>query len=418
MDKSGFEEAYSNMISDSSAFHNNYLFYACILGQCSVKYDDKMPAPAGVNFMHDHYNLYINPVEFNIFPLEVRLGILKHEMLHILNKHIDRTESREHKLFNIATDCSINQLIEREHLPEGVIYPDVLEEQLDKEFPENKHAEFYYELLKDSMDKCPECDGSGENEDGDTCEHCNGTGIEHKEIKTLDNHDIWKESQGEKDLQQDVTAKMIDKAIQQTEKMKGNLPQNIADYIKLWNKKPEIKWQKVLRGILGNKKVHSRETIRKRNRRFPNRKELKGKEKLRLFDLLVVSDVSGSVSDEELLDVWQECKGICDVTKAAVKLIQVDTEPSKPEELTKSTKVLKRKAMGGTILYPAIEMAKDSNISYNAIVVTTDGYICESDVQAYKATGKKIIWLITSNGEIMDSMNDGKMKAFKLKGKK
>ena len=39
-------------------YRANYLFYAHVIGQCSIKIDKEMPAPAGVSFSVDHYNLY------------------------------------------------------------------------------------------------------------------------------------------------------------------------------------------------------------------------------------------------------------------------------------------------------------------------------------------------------------------------
>ncbi len=91
------------------------------------------------------------------------------------------------------------------------------------------------------------------------------------------------------------------------------------------------------------------------DRRFPQRTDLRGKTKDRMFNLLVVSDVSGSVSDTALLALWGEVQHICDITKTAVDLIQVDSNPFPPEKLEKKTKLIERKAQGGTVLSPALE---------------------------------------------------------------
>ena len=60
-----WEQTIANMFSNIS-YANSYLFYAHMLAQCRVVFDTTMQAPAGVNFMHDHYNLYINPIGFDL----------------------------------------------------------------------------------------------------------------------------------------------------------------------------------------------------------------------------------------------------------------------------------------------------------------------------------------------------------------
>ena len=434
-----FDNTMANMFSHIQ-HQKTYLFYAHMIGQCSVKIFSGSSSPAGVAFNQDHYDLYINPTEFDILPLEQRLGVLKHEMLHILNGHVKRQGEREHKTWNYATDCAINQLIEREHLPVYGVFPENL---IKGGVPENETSETYYEYLKQDQkqnpqqqqDKCPNCGGSGEcdnsgneyqdsngsgqGEESNECPTCKGSGQSQEagegQPRPIDDHSMWGKSQGNEDLQKDITKNMIEKSISETQKSRGNIPNQISSYLELHSRKSEVNWKKVLKGIVGNKKVGKRSTIMRRDRRMPHRSDLRGKTKDRMFNLLVVSDVSGSVSDEALLSLWGEVRHICDVTKTAVDLIQVDTNPMEPEKLDKKTKIVDRKACGGTVLAPAIEMAEKHNIDYQAVVVTTDGYISESDVEAYKRTGRKVIWLIEKDGRILDSMQDGKMKAFQLK---
>lgn len=409
INRSAFDETVANMFSNPK-YASNYLFYAHLLGQCRVVFDNTLPAPAGVNFMYDHFNLYINidgiapsilnpkgVPGFASFPLEQRLGILKHEMLHILYNHIGRREDRNHNGFNISSDCAINQQIERNHLPEWVILPDQFPGV--GSVPVNLTAEQYYELLpKEYKDN----NGGG-----------NGSG---QESGQLDDHGKWDESQGDKELQDDIAKNMIERSISNTQKAHGNLPSQVSDWLALVTRKREIDWKNVLRSIVGNKRVGSKRTLLRRDRRLPNFEWIKGRTKDRKFDLLLVSDVSGSVSNTALTALWGEVRHICDVTNTPVHLIQVDAHPCKPEQLKKNTRTIERKACGGTILHPALEMAEKHKLEYNAIVVTTDAYLDESDVRKFADTGKRVIWLIEAEGaDPMPIMNSGKMQAFKLK---
>ena len=180
----------------------------------------------------------------------------------------------------------------------------------------NKSAEFYYNLIKETLgDDSPEGSRtSGESEDGE------GSG------EPMDTHETWEESIGDGELQEDLTKKMIERAQDETIKSKGTIPSECSDWIKLHSRKSEVNWKRVLRGIVGNKRVGSRSTIMKKDRRFPNRADLRGKTKDRMFNLLVVADVSGSMSDQAVTSTLAEVQHICSITKTDVDLIQIDAQ--------------------------------------------------------------------------------------------
>ena len=130
LDRGKLNDTLAAMFSNIE-YRSDYLFYAHMIGQCSIKIDETLPAPAGVAFSIDHYNLYINPKEFDKFKLVSRLAILKHEMFHILYGHLDRTEGRVHLPWNYATDCALNQHCNEEHLPDNCVNPKTLGEMLN-----------------------------------------------------------------------------------------------------------------------------------------------------------------------------------------------------------------------------------------------------------------------------------------------
>lgn len=404
-------------------YRGTYLFYAHIVGQCSIKIDHNMKHAAGVSYNVDHYNLHINPERFDVHDLEGRISIIKHEMLHILYGHLGiRSNGLVKKSWNIGADCALNQHINSDHLPKRAILPSIIAKYYKVKCPENQTAEFYYNLIQENPRPNSEPqDGDGEGEDGDGTEgegeDSEGTEGEdfELELEPFDDHGKWDESDGDPDLQQDITKNMIEKAQENTIKSKGNIPSEVNNWLTMHSRKSEIDWKKVLRGVVGNKRVGSRPTIMKSNRRFPNRSDLKGKVKDRSFNLLVVADVSGSMSDEAITSTLGEVRHICDITKTNVDLIQIDTRAYEPEKLTKSTKTVTRKGCGGTALFGAIEMAKKHNIDYQAVVVVTDGHLFGNDVSRFKSLKKKIIWLIEKTGNAGDELNTGKMKSFILK---
>jgi predicted metal-dependent peptidase len=409
-DRKGFEEAVANISIASSQYFNEYVFYMHLIAQCRLILDPSMEAPAAVNFDKNTYNLYINPKTYNDFPLEQRIGILKHEMLHIVLGHLFRYDKNETNFtnFNYATDCALNQEIEREHLPKGAIYPD--------NFPApeanddwNQTAEFYYNLLESSDDPSKNpgmSSGSGGEGEGE------GDSSKGGEI---DDHSMWKEGVCDQYIQEEITKNMLEKAADNTIKSRGNLPSNYSAMLDNIMRSREVDWKKVVRNIVGNKKANVRKTLMRKDRRMPGANWIKGRTKDRIFELAVISDVSGSVGDEALLKLWGSIIDICHMFNTPVKVVQVDTEPKPPEELTKTTKTIERQANGGTFLSPALETLKEYKISYNALVITTDGYLCKSDVEPFSKLKVPVIWLIESNGQIMPEMTTGTMQAIKLK---
>lgn len=401
-DRTKFEETMTAMMIQSSPLSQTYLFYAAMILQCGLVFDTQMEAPASVHFDIDHYVLSINPTSFNEFTLEERCGVLTHEMSHILNGHLIRFEDRENfKKWNYATDCAINQFIS--HLPQGCITPTNLPVKSGVKVPVKVNSEQYYDIIDDDQLPPDNGDGSGSG---------NGNG------NPLDDHSGWNKSKGQNEtLQKDIAKGMMDKAANETQKGRGNLPSAFSDWLEINTSSNQISWQRVLRNLTGNKRVNTRRTIMRSDRRFPKREDLKGRTKDRMFNLLLIGDESGSVSSSELIQGIAEVQNICKMTKTALDYIAIDTEAHAPVKVTATQRTFNRVASGGTNLHPALDMAAKHRIDFQAIVVITDGGLCSSDVAHFEACGKRVIWLITSDGQIMSEMSNGNMEAYKLDNK-
>lgn len=424
-ERKAFEEAVSNMAMAASPYFKDYVFYMHLISSCKVIFDKSLPAAAGVCFKHDHYELHLNPTEIiakgknkegkeievlgfcEKMPLQHRIGILKHEMLHIANGHILRQENRDHTKFNYATDCAINQEIKRSHLPDYAILPENFPSK--EKAPLRSSAEIYYDLIDDEqMPQKSKCSGNCSGTSGsEECTCRDGT-------LTVDDHNLWQESEGDNILQKELTKNMLEKAADSTQKQRGNLPRAYTQMVENLTINREVNWKQVLRSIVGNKKANIRKTIMRRDRRLPNANWLKGKTKDRIFELGIISDVSASVSDGALKTLWGEIIHICELFNTPVKIVQIDTEAFKPEELTRTTKVIERKARGGTFLSPGIKAFQANGCHIDALVVTTDGRLAEDDVNEFAKLKKPVIWLIEKSGKILDNMNHGKMRAIRL----
>jgi len=429
--KNELEEAIVQMITYNYSSNESLMWYGHLVTACDIKRDLNMPSPAGVRFMFNKFELFINPLMFGLYSTDEQIAILKHEMLHIINLHITRQKDRDHKKWNYGTDISINQLIP--NIPEDGLQPERFK------FEKNLNAEQYYDMIPTNYDSdpedgegdgegscsssCPTCNGSGEGGEpsdekgegqgqgegepgegqgegegqgsgkGNPCPDCNGSGEagdgdvvdDDKKLKDMigealnaaqhgqiGDHGKWNESEGDEQAAKEITRQMTETA---TNKSRGMSPSECDEALQLLKMKEQINWKKELRRIVGNRKANSRLTIKKNDRRFPHRRDLRGKTKDHTIDVCVVLDVSGSMSDEEIIYGLTEIKAIAEKAGAGVTIIQVDTEPKVVEDFDPKAKTFNRRGYGGTYMSKSFEMIVTDKIPCNVVINITDGYI-------------------------------------------
>lgn len=382
----------------NSLYSHDYLFYACMVSQCTVIFDEKLQASAGVSYNNCSYQLYINPLKFSEYTLLERLAVLKHEMLHILNGHLlyRQEESRNHKNWNIATDCSINQLIDETHLPANCITTEYIQELTGKPHQKVKKlepSEYYYALLNES--------GSDSSTDEKSNEY--------------DSHQSWELSDSSESIetQKNITSDMIEEAKEITLKTIGEYPNEYSKWLTLHKNKSSINWKRMLKSLI---KTNTRiKTIFRPNRRLPGRMDLKGSKKDKTSYILYIIDASGSVKNSEFKQLNSEIISLCSKFNLKINAIQVDSEASEPEILTKNTELIERKRNAGTFLSAGLRKAEEHRLKYDTIIVSTDGYLNPLDVDEFVKINKKIIFLVPKTGSISVFKNLGKnIKSIKL----
>jgi len=410
-----FQEAVVNLISNEK--YVDLSFYGFIIAKLNVKYAKNMPT-AGVSFNKDslNYNLMIGHA-FDKWNLEERIAVLIHECRHILGLHTIRKGERDHQLFNVATDIAINQLIR--NIPEGGVFPETFD------FPKNESAETYYELLKKEKEKQEqskkeheENEKDSENDENETDSqedsNCSSSGWKpdknskgetkpdltslDKEPQTLDVHD-WSDEgnsdEGLEELQKSIAENMVREAIDQT---RGNLPQDIEKILEFLKKKAKISWKKELRKIISSRNGARIETIKRKNRRFPHRADLRGRKVQKDKPVVFVGvDTSGSMDDSDVLNGLVE---INEVIKnvGELKIIQIDTEIKGIQSFDKNNfKRFKRKGYGGTYMGACPEYIEKNRLKCDVLIMISDMWIenIPSD-DNWKSFKKSVLWLSTS----------------------
>ena len=364
-----YEESVVALLSDIQG-----IFYGHIIASCKVSLDDNFPAPAGVHFASNQFHLTLNPQTFGKFSLKERKAVLVHEALHIVLNHVGRKKNKRHQCWNIACDIALNQFVK--DLPKEALLPEMF--QLEPKLT----AENYYSLLKQKMDDkeisfFTEKDENGQEKTYVTIKDKSGT-----HTYEVDTHPSDEKSEG--DIPQEIIDAIRDSIVERAEsRSRGNMPSDIGEEIERMRSR-EIDWKKYIRGSMSNVSIETEETIKRRNRRFMDRVEIKGFVKKPTSEGVVILDTSGSMDSKFISKTLGEINTLCSSTGSQIKLIQIDTEIKEVKEYDPN-KVIKVKGRGGTHLYPAIQYLFDKKIRTDFLIVITDGCIERTWAQSPKA---------------------------------
>ena len=409
-------------------------FYGFFLIMLNKVWTSRVPT-AGVSKNGINYQLAINEEFWNSLSDNYKVGILKHELLHIAYFHLSMYFNfPDRKWANIAMDMEINQYIDKGYLPSdemtkesydqlvkdtkervaqaiengsmteeqgsielskipmrGIMIEDY--EELDLEL--RAGARYYYEKLKQAKQQKDQNGSSGCENFDKLCDQMDGDG------DGLPDHSTWGEfedmTEAEQKLIQTQMDRLLKEAAEQTVKKRGTIPGNIQHYLdEIENlAPPKFNWRGYMRRFTGiSTKVFTKKLRRKPNKRFTANPGIKVK--MRQHMLLAI-DTSGSVSNSELEEFMSEIHHIykCGVD---ITVIQCDTtirsiEPFNPKTPTKVH------GRGGTEFDPVLEYYNANLRKYTSLVYFTDGE-CNASVRP-KAP---VLWVLSEQSNMNDDL--------------
>ncbi len=340
-----------------------------------------------------------------------RMGLLKHELLHIAFNHLISFDLfKDKKLANIAMDMEINQYIDKDWLPKGGIdindYEDL---NLDK----RAGSRYYYDKLQELQKKKKQNGTCGcENMDKllDALEKgdCQVTirmpkGEGDKDVN-MPNHP-WKEfenlPEAEKQLIETQMQRVLEEVKNQSIKKQGNIPGEMKGIIKIKEIiPPKFNWKNYLRRFTGiSTKIFTKKIRRKENTKFPDMPGMKVKMRQKL---MLAIDTSGSVCDDEVREFMNEMHHIYK-TGVDITLVQCDTYIRDISEY-KGTYDLKLHGRGGTDFTPVIEYFNE-NTSYTSLVYFTDG-----EASTSINPRAKVLWVHSEQSNINEDLPGLKIK--------
>jgi len=383
-------------------------FYGYFLMQMTREIRFDISSPTAVNFKGARYVIYFNPIIFLNLNLKQMESTIKHEILHIVSLHLSRAKEFKASFSTLAINLAMNIVVNTylDHLPPYSVTLEWVNLNYSLELLPFKAFEYYLEeiqtaldLLDADQDATDDNDTDDPDDSKDKADAANDAATDRDQDETIETdynpektHDIWEDSSDidEKTLQE-FTEQFINNA------QKSSLPNYLANMIStLKNSKAELPWNLYLKRLMGTVESNNKKTIARRNRRQPDRLDLRGQLRSHKAKIVVALDISGSISDQEFNQAIQEVLNIVKNYNHEITIIECDNEIRRVYNV-KSVKDIKDRIniRGGTRFTPVFEYANQHKV--NLLVYFTDGLGEEKLLTIPK--GYKTLWVISGYGD-------------------
>lgn len=350
---------------------------------------------------------------------EERVFVFAHETYHNVLRHSLRCGMRDKKIFNLAADIEINQLLVKDGLsmPKDCLLPSTYG------FAENLSAEEYYDLLvdtgnADSMADKAKSASIGKNGEGNLAGQFDGHMTPNEKIQGNDeapeglsdkygDYDVDPNfmpdtSEAEMRNAADTARNAAIQASQQIMRERGELAGHVKQLISKLSA-PKISWKEQLSMFI-TRSIGSKTTWNSPNKRYASRGLYLPSRDGEKIKLAVGIDTSGSTA----LDVKQfmsEVGGIVDAFgEYELHLLQCDTRVTDYKFYSTEEDVLfdpnvgiRIRGGGGTSLHPIFNYVKDNCLDVDAIVIFTDGE-CE-EFNADEEADCPTMWVLTNDAK-------------------
>lgn len=339
-----------------------------------------------------------NPLNLCRFKLKEIIYIICHEIDHIvLNHPSEMIKSNPKSIpevfykFNLAADASVNDRLDNEILsknkymerPSGAITSEVLAEMFNlKGLRKMECYAYYFNIIKDLPLKeeltpndylINELNGAGtpidyDSENNNECEISDGN-------SNMEDHE-WNSDDSSFNMED-----LVKEFINSTSSMigteaRGLMPSDFIEQIELINKPAELSWKQILKKYVGTIVAGKRKTRTRLNRRQPERYDLSGRMDDKIIKIVVAIDTSGSMSSEQISNIFNEIFSIVATRKKEITVIECDSEIQRVYKIKNrsdvNAEVLGR---GGTSFSPVIKYINNDKYYRDSLLIYfTDGY--------------------------------------------
>ena len=306
--------ATSNLILEEPFYGH---FFVGILKEVHQRIQTMAIGPSG-----HHVKLHINPIfwKTQLVNEKMRMGLVKHEILHVVFKHIFRGKNFPQKdIFNIACDLVVNQYIRVDWLPANrihlALFPGI------GLLPDRDAGEYYRKLcgLKETFEALAQAGENAEKDEADKnplpgqAAWDNLRGILGGGDEWLERHGLWIELEQLPAALRELLEEQINEAIAQSlEKSRrnttdwGKLPAALRQHLQEFEnaRKPVVNWRRMLRIFTeSSSRTFVRSTLKRASKRYGTTPGIKIRKRQKL---LIAIDTSCSISEEDIQDFFSE----------------------------------------------------------------------------------------------------------------
>lgn len=329
------------------------------------------------------FTMYFNPLLFLQCDKKEMAALFKHEIYHMMYMHYERVNNLKNKYSNevisMAIDISINQFVK--NMPMEAYRIERVNREFNIELKENRSIEEYSKEIQKAIEE--RIEKSSKDKNNDTLA---------REVDIAKAHEIWDNI----DVS-DSSVKENVKKIALSLKSSGK-PDEILKLISKFEEKEELSWQNILKRMIPTVKSGYRKTITRRDRRQPDRMDLRGKLANHIPELIIAIDISASMTDEDIRKIMVEILAIVRNGEAQITVVECDNEIRRVYAL-RSPKDIKPRSEknGSTAFSPVFQYIREKNLSDSIVIYFTDG-VGEKELKV-KPLNKGIIWVLTGDEE-------------------
>jgi predicted metal-dependent peptidase len=306
---------------------------------------------------------------------EMAIGVIVHELLHIMLLHPYRRGRREKLLWTIACDMAVNEHISPQLLPDDSVTVVGIGKEIRETIPKLKSAEFYYEVISKHESQFSFFERK------DDIRVVMKSGFELTANRQMEDETS--------EINKSALKSMMSELIEQAQ-FEGEIPGAVSTFIADIYKTGDTNWRNILRRFLtGKGKVIKRKSFKRESKRFEN---LPGDKRTLGLNALIALDASGSISDKQLSQFYGELLKIKKITGAALMVTQFDTDCTIPVSIERYVREKKRVKSGGTDYRPVFELA--DSMGMPLLVIFTDG-----EGTAPPEVNQKVVWMLTKEGK-------------------
>ncbi len=345
----------------------------------------------------DGRNFYYNSRFINMLRVAEIEFLVGHELLHVVYDHLGRKAHRDHQVWNIANDFAVNADLKEHRIGEMITTVPAL---YDKKYHGMTSEDIYDDLMKnankinmnDLIDKLIDehLDGHGDDEgDGDGDER-EGKG----KGKRPEMSDAEREEARQELIQAMITAA-------QQESNPGNIPLGARRLIQQLTD-PIMPWRELIETNLTSAIKSDYSWMRPSRRSWHMDAVMPGMTPGEEIDVMVMIDMSGSISQQEGMAFLSEVAGMMDSFDGySLKVGTFDTRVYNVQEYTsenmENIEEYELMGGGGTDFGCIYEYLKEQGEVPVRLIVFTDGYCHNWGDPDYCDT----TWIIYDNNDII-----------------